>query len=308
MKLVSFVIPVYNNEETISLMHQNIKKEITTRFPELDYEIIFVNDGSRDGSLEQIKKCRQEDQHVKIISFSRNFSQVSAIMAGLEHALGDVMINISADLQDPVEQCSKMIDEWLNGFNVVVSYREARSDSLLNTFTSNIAYRLYKLAIPNMPLGGFDFALLDKKAVKAINSLKESYRFFQSDVLWIGFKVKYLPYTRLKRQFGKSQYTFGRRLSRFINIYVSISYLPIKIMSAIGFFAAFAGLCYAINITYGYFKLNIPFKGWAPIMISILIMGGMNMVMVGVVGQYIWRIYDSVQRKPHYIIDEQEGL
>jgi polyisoprenyl-phosphate glycosyltransferase len=308
MKLISFVIPVYNNAETISLLHQKIENEITSNFPELDYEIVFVNDGSKDNSLEQIKKCRQEDPHVKIISFSRNFSQISAIMAGWQYAKGDAVINISADLQDPVEQCSKMIKEWLDGYNVVISVRETREDSFMNSFTSKIAYRLYKLSIPNMPVGGFDFGLLDRKAVTAINSMTQSYRCYQADMLWIGFKVKYLPYARLKREFGKSQYTFGKRLNRFITLYLSISYLPIKIMSAIGFCTALAGLCYAINITYGYFRFNLPFKGWAPIMISILMIGGMIMFMLGIIGQYIWRIYDVVQHKPHYIIAEQEGV
>jgi len=308
MKLISFVIPVYNNAETISLLHQKIQNEVTVNFPELDYEIVFVNDGSKDTSLEEIKKCRKEDSRVKIIAFSRNFSQISAIMAGWQYAKGDAIINISGDLQDPVEQCSKMIREWLEGYNVVISYREAREDSGINSITSKIAYHLYKLTIPNMPLGGFDFALLDRKAVTAINSLTQSFRSLQVDVLWIGFKVKYLPYVRLKREFGKSQWTFGKRLSKFIQIYLSISYLPIKIMSAVGFFTALAGLSYAINITYGYFKFNIPFKGWAPIMISLLMIGGTIMVMLGVIGQYVWRIYDVVQHKPHYIIAEQDGI
>jgi glycosyltransferase involved in cell wall biosynthesis len=308
MKLVSFVIPVYNNAETITLIHQKIRSEVSSNFPELNYEIIFVNDGSKDNSLEQIKKCRQEDPHVKIISFSRNFSQMSAILAGWQYSKGDAVINMSADLQDPVEQCSKMIKEWLDGYNVVLSVRETREDSFINTLTSKIAYRLYKLSIPNMPVGGFDFTLLDRKALAAINSLTNGFRCLQADVLWIGFKVKNLPYTRLKREFGKSQYTFLLRLNFFIKIYLSISYLPIRIMSAVGFFTALAGATYALSITYAYFMHNTPFNGWAPIMIIILIIGGMLMIMLGIIGEYIWRIYDAVQHKPEYIIAEQEGI
>lgn len=308
MKLVSFAIPVYNNQESLKILHQNIKNEMTANFPDFNYEIVFVNDGSKDNSLKEIKECRASDPNVKYISLSRNFKHIGAINAGIQASKGDAVINMSADLQDPVEQCTKMIKEWLNGYEVVISYREARKDPVLTKVTSKIAYSLFKRELPNMPVGGFDFALLDRKAVNAYNSIQSNIRWFQGDVLRIGFKLKYIPYNRLERPFGKSQFTFRSRLRAFITLYLSISYLPIRLMSVAGFLTASWGFIYAIGIIFTYFAHHTPFKGWAPIMILLLIIGGMIMLMLGIIGEYIWRIYDEVKIKPPYIIAEQDGI
>ena len=305
MKTISFVIPVFQNEGTVTLLYERIVSEMKDQFPDFGYEILFVDDGSTDESLAKLRSLRESDQNVKIITFSRNFGQMAAILAGWKHAIGDAVINISADLQDPVEQCTTMIKEWLQGGEVVISYRHARNDAIVNRVTSRMFYGLIRFTLPQIPPGGFDFALVDRKAIDVINALKERNRFYQGDLLWVGFNLKFIPYERLKREIGKSQYTLARRFGNFISAFINISYLPIRLMSIIGILTSFSGFLYLLTIVYAYYIGKVPFEGWAPIMVLILIIGGLIMLMLGIIGEYIWRIFDNIKSKPHYIIKEK---
>jgi glycosyltransferase involved in cell wall biosynthesis len=304
MKLISIVIPVYQNRETIQLICRDIQSLFTSALASYDFEVIFVDDGSSDGSFDEIKKCMANDSRVRAIQFSRNFGQMAAILAGWKKARGDAVINISADLQDPVAQMSPMIQAWSGGSDIVVSYRINRHDPWFAVICSKLFYRLMRLTFPQMPEGGFDFALIGRKPMDAINQLKERNRFYQGDIFWVGFTSTFLPYTRLKREFGKSQYTFIRRLGNFGIAYLNVSYLPIRCMSFLGFIFFLAGILYSITIVYAYFISETPFVGWAPLMILVLMLGGLTMLMLGIIGEYIWRIYDEVKGRPQYIIKE----
>ena len=304
-KLVSFIIPVYHNEGTLTIISSQITNLMTKELPQLDFEIIFINDGSTDGSWDELKSVNANNKHVKIISFSRNFGQIPGIICGWKEAKGDAVINMSADLQDPVEQAIEMIKNWLAGDEIVISYRIARNDSFFTNLTSKIFYALMKNNVPKMPLGGFDFALLDRKAVNAVNQLNERNRVYQYDVLWLGFKLKFLPYERLVREIGKSQWGFKKRFNYFILSYLYVSYFPIRLMSGIGLITSFTGFIYALIVFFNYFVNKAPFNGWTPLMIVLLIIGGGTMLMLGIIGEYIWRIYDELKNKPHYIIDEK---
>jgi polyisoprenyl-phosphate glycosyltransferase len=302
MKKISIIIPVFNNAESIKILHQEITQILKAHTSPLSYQMIFINDGSTDTSLEILKEVRAQDSSVMVIEFSRNFGQMAGILAGWDLATGDAIINMSADLQDPPSQIALMLQEWEKGNEIVINYRNSRVDSWINVITSKIAYSILKESLPEIPKGGFDFTLLDKKVLEAIKQIKEKNRFFQGDILWVGFKIKYLPYNRLERKFGKSGYSFSKRFGNFLVAYLNISYTPIRIMSLIGFMTSFSGLLYATTVVYSYFVHQTPFKGWAPIMMVLLIMGGIIMVMLGVIGEYIWRIYDEVKRRPNYII------
>lgn len=304
MKKISVVIPVYNNEGSLALLTGRLIQSIKSYNPLFAYELVFINDGSKDKSLEVLYKLRTQDDNIVVINFSRNFGQMAGILAGWAHASGDAVINISADLQDPPEQITLMLGEWEKGNEIVINYREARQDNVSSAFTSKIAYKLFKYSLPSLPPGGFDYALLDRKPMNAINSIPEKNRFYQGDILWVGFTIKYLPYVRVKREHGKSGYNFTKRFGNFMTAFLNVSYFPIRLMSLIGFVTAATGFIYSITILYAYLFHETPFQGWAPIMMVLLIVGGLLMIMLGIIGEYIWRIYDEVKHKPNYIIKD----
>ena len=301
MSHISICFAVYQNQDSLEILYKRIVAEMENNFSPHTFELLFVNDGSKDNSLSVLMALREKDPRVKIISFSRNFGQGPAIIAGWKYAKGDVVVNMAADLQDPPDQVPRMIREWENGNEIVVSYRKSHKTSLLNKITSRL---FFKLVLPGAPSGGFDFALLDRKAVNAINQLKERNRFYHYDILWAGFRVKFIPYHKAKREHGKSAYNFTKRFAMFVKAYVNVSYLPLRIMTFLGFLFAFLGLLYAINIFYAYFAYKTPFSGWAPIMILLLFIGGLIMVMLGILGEYVWRIFDEVKGRPTFVIKD----
>ena len=304
MKKISVVIPVYNNEGSLKILYDRLVSTIKGYSNTFSYELIFINDGSKDKSFSVLKTIQESDPSVVLINFSRNFGQMAGILAGWKYATGDAVINISADLQDPPEQIEKMLREWENKNEIVINYRESRDDEVSSALTSKLAYRLFRYSLPTLPPGGFDYALLDRKAMDAINSIREKNRFYQGDILWIGFTIKYLPYIRQKREHGKSAYNFVKRFGNFMTAFLNVSYFPIRLMSFIGFLTATTGFIYSLTILFAYYFHKTPFQGWAPIMMILLIIGGMLMIMLGIIGEYIWRIYDEVKYKPNYIIKD----
>lgn len=302
---ISFVIPVYNNQGSIQLTFNDIAQLVSEKLRGFTLEVIFVNDGSADGSLAEIKDLKKDQAAVKYLSFSRNFGQVPAIIAGAKVSTGDITIIMSADRQDPIALVEQMVEEWKAGNKIVIGSREDREDNFFAKLTSNIFYSLIHLGNNKIPRGGFDFVLLDRAALNAYNSINEHNRFFQGDILWLGFPVKFIPYKRLERKIGKSQWSFSKKLKYFIDGLINTSYFPIRLFSLLGFFTSFSGFIYAIVIMFNRFFNNIPFKGWAPIMMLILIIGGMIMLMLGIIGEYIWRIYDEVRNRAVYIVEEE---
>lgn len=301
---ISFIIPVYRNEGSIMPTYDKVSALFKNGVLDFEYELCFIDDGSDDKSLEELKQLRAKDTQVKIISFSRNFGQVPAIIAGLKVVSGNAVIIMSADLQEPVELISNMIEQWKLGNEIVICNRMAREDGFLSDTSSKFFYKLIKIVNPRMPQGGFDFMLLDAKAVVELNKIDERNRFFQGDILWLGFNVKIMQYKRLKRTIGRSQWTLSKKIKYFIDGLLNTSYMPIRFMSLAGMMLSIIGFLYAVVIVYNRFIHNIPFKGWAPIMILILIIGGMIMLMLGIIGEYIWRIYDETRNRPQYIIKE----
>ncbi|MEZ4877539.1 MAG: glycosyltransferase family 2 protein [Flavobacterium sp.] len=302
MKL-SFVIPVYRNEGSLIPTFTIIKDLVTKN--KFEYELIFVNDGSDDNSFEELKELFKIDSNVKVLSFSRNFGQVAAVIAGLKEVTGDVVISMSADLQEPIELIEQMVQKWQEGNEIVICHRTDREDGFIANNTSKIFYKLMKYVNPKMPNGGFDFLLLDKKAVNVLNQIDERNRFFQGDVLWLGFNTAFIPYRRIKRAIGKSQWTLSKKIKYFIDGLLNTSYVPIRLMSFLGLCFSFVGFLYSLIIIYSRFVNNTPFNGWAPIMILLLIIGGMIMVMLGIIGEYVWRAYDETRKRPIYIIKDK---
>jgi glycosyltransferase involved in cell wall biosynthesis len=302
MKL-SFVIPVFRNEGSIISTHEKLAALLIPL--QIEPEFIFVNDGSDDNSIEELLALHDRDSGVKVISFSRNFGQVAAIIAGLKEVSGDAVVIMSADLQEPIELIDEMITKWEAGNEIVIGHRMDREDGFIANKASSIFYKLMKHVNPKMPKGGFDFMLIGKKALLVLNQIDERNRFFQGDILWLGFNTAFIPYTRLKRTIGKSQWTLAKKLKYFIDGLLNTSYVPIRLMSLLGIGFSFFGFIYALIIAYSRFVHKTPFTGWAPIMILILIIGGLIMLMLGIIGEYVWRTYDETRKRPLYIIKDK---
>ena len=302
---VSFVVAVYQNEGAISKTHEKIAGVFADRLKAHQYEVIFIDDGSTDGSLEEIRKLRASDPHVKGLTFTRNFGQMAAMLAGFKEATGDAVINISADLQDPVDLIPEMVDKWIAGSEIVICHRTDRADTWLAKTYSSLAYGMLRMAIPQMPSGGFDFVLMDRKVMDEFNAIDVRHRFFQGDLLWTGYRTSLIPYERQKRTIGKSQYNFGKKLKNFLDAMLDASYLPIRFISLVGLLTSGLGVLYSISIVFAWARGHTPFDGWAPLMIAILLIGGLIMVMLGVVGEYVWRINEEVRKRPNYIVRDR---
>ena len=304
MKRISFVIPVYRNERAVTATYEQIRQMCAADLSAYACEMVFIDDGSDDGSLPELLALRARDANVRVVSFTRNFGQMAAILAGFKQASGELVVQLSADLQDPISLVPRMVAEHERGAEVVVCHREHREDGLSNRITSRVFYGILRISFPQMPAGGFDYILLDRKVVDAFNAVEVRNRFFQGDILWFGYKTTFLPYTRARRAIGRSQYTFSKRLKNSIDAILDSSYLPIRFISLVGVLTALVGFLYAVDIVYERLQHDIPFTGWAPIMILVLVIGGLLMLMLGIIGEYVWRIYDEVKGKPNYIVRE----
>lgn len=301
---ISFVVAVYHNEGALTKTHEKIQSVFSNELTHHEYEIVFVDDGSKDGSLQEILNLREQDPRVKVITFTRNFGQMAAMLAGFKEATGDAIINISADLQDPVELIPQMVEKWQGGSEIIICHRTDRSDTLFSKLFSRLAYGVLRISLPQIPPGGFDFVLMDRKVMDEFNAIDVRHRFFQGDLLWTGYRTSFIPYVRLKRTIGKSQYNFGKKLKNFLDAVLDASYLPIRFISLVGLITSALGVLYSASIVYSWLR-GETLAGWAPIMITILLVGGVIMVMLGVIGEYVWRINEEVRKRPNYVIREK---
>lgn len=303
----SIVIPVYFNEGSLTETYRILREEVMAKNPGKSCEVIFVDDGSGDGSLAELIAIKDKfpDETIKVVKLTRNFGQVSAIRAGYQLAQGNCVINISADLQDPPELINQMLDHFYNdGYEVVICTRQAREETFFKKKTSSLFYRIIRrLSFPEMPAGGFDFVLIGEKAKKVILDRPEANPFWQGQILWPGYKTKFIPYTRRKREVGTSCWTFSRKIKYLIDGIMSYSYFPLRLISVLGTLLALGGFLYAVFIFFAKLLGQVPVPGWAPLMIVILVLSGIQMLMLGVIGEYLWRTLDQVRNRPPYIVE-----
>lgn len=305
--IISIIIPVYCNEESLKELYKFINDEVIIKNENIQFEIIFVDDGSNDNSFKILQDIYCENRpKVKVIKFSRNFGQAAAWSAGLNYCSGNYAVIISADLQDPPELINTMIEiVHNNNSDIVIANREGRDESLFRVITSKIFYSIMRLlSFKNMPLGGFDYFLISRRVINIIVNDKDSNPFIQGKVLYAGFQPVFIPYRRRKRPYGKSKWTFSLKINMLLDAILSYSYLPIRIMSVMGLLISAAGFLYAIIIIISYFHNNVPFPGWAPLMILILVLSGFQMLMLGIIGEYLWRTLDQTRGRFKYIIDK----
>lgn len=303
---ITVVVSVFNNAPSLEETCRQIMEVHQQEFNDLNLEVLFVNDGSKDDSWAELTRLKElHKETLTLVNLSRNFGQLGAMMAGFNHAKGDAVICISADLQDPVSLMGRMVNYWRSGTEIVVCYRQSRNDGLLKRLFSGLAYSVARISCPELPKGGTDYWLMSSKVCKMLCSFKGRHNPLNGYLLSVGFSKAFIPYTRVERKFGKSGYTFAKRLKIVIDFLVDSSYLPIRFMSGMGAFIAFSGVIYSLLIVYAWIMHKTPFPGWAPLMIMLLIVGGMIMIMLGVIGEYIWRIYDNTRDFPLFIVDEK---
>jgi polyisoprenyl-phosphate glycosyltransferase len=305
-KMISVVVPVYNNEPTLEETCRQIIEVHAAHFSDLSLQMIFVNDGSKDGSWKELLRLRKVySDKITLVDLSRNFGQLGALFAGFHQAEGDAVICVSADLQDPISLMSRMVTYWKNDTEIVICHREKRDDGFFTRVFSSLAYSIARLSYAELPKGGFDYWLMSRRVCKLLCSFKGRHNFLQGYLLSVGYSKAFIPYTRLQRKAGTSGYSFWKKIKIIVDFFVDSSYLPIRFMSGLGTCLAISGLIYSLAIVYGWMRHKTPFPGWAPIMIMVMIVGGMIMIMLGVIGEYIWRIYDNCKDFPLFIVNEK---
>ncbi len=304
MKKFSIVIPVYFNAESIPQLVLRFQK-LEEKLQGYEFAFIFVDDGSKDDSVLSLKKEQEKDSRIKIIKLSKNYGSMIAIQAGLAYANGDCVGVISADLQDPPEILVDMVKIWETGKKVVLGVRESRHDPFFGKLFSYLYYRILDVwALPGYPKGGFDCMVFDRSVVEQVRHMKEKNTNIMNLIFWLGYDRAFIPYTRQKRMYGKSRWTFSKKWKLFFDSFIAFSYAPIRFMSFIGIFVAGISFSYGIIIVILALLHHVPIRGYAALATLISFFCGTIMVMLGMIGEYLWRILDEVRKRPLYIVDE----
>ena len=303
MKKLSIVIPVYFNQDNLYPLYDDIKAKIIDII-DFEYELVFVDDGSQDKSWDVLQELAKKDPNIKLYKLSRNFGSHAAILCGISNSTGDCVVIKAADLQEPTEIILQMYDSWLQGNNVVLAVRRDREDTSL---FSNLYYNMTrKLALPNMPKGGFDIFLLDRKVVKVIELMDERNSAITGQVLWSGFKTSEIYYTRKERIIGKSRWTLKKKLRLVFDTLFSFSSFPITAVSGIGVVSCLISIIWSCVILVGKLLGTIEIEGFTSLMIFQLLSFGITMLTLGVLGNYLWRSFDATRNRPVYIVEDKK--
>jgi len=305
MALYSIVIPLYNEEEVVEECIKRVGG--VCRMLEGDYEIIFVNDGSADKTVELTLAACQANPKIKLLSFSRNFGHQIAITAGMDHAKGDAVIVMDADLQDPPEVIPKLINRYNEGYDVVYAVRsERKGETIFKRWTSKVFYRFLRFMCNiDIPVDTGDFRLISRKVCDVMKSLTERNRYVRGLVSWVGFKQAAVEYVREERFAGETKYPLRKMLKLSMDGITSFSTKPLTLSKNLGFVTAAAGFIYMIIVILNKFVFGKTVAGWASLAVLILLIGGIQLIMLGVVGEYIARIFDESKNRPLYIIEDK---
>lgn len=301
----SIIAPIFNESGNLPDLYRRLKEVLESAGE--PWEIILVNDGSTDDSAELIRNYASQDSRVKPVIFARNFGHQIAVTAGLDYSRGDAVVIIDSDLQDPPELILDLIAKWKEGYQVVYAVREEREgESWFKLFTASLFYRLISsITDVKIPLDAGDFRLLDRMVVNVLNQMREKHRFLRGMSSWVGFRQTGVPYRRAARQIGETKYPF-RKMSRLaINAVTSFSYFPLQLATYIGFVAAgLSILSIPVVIAIRLWGTQTPLLGQATTLIAVLFLGGAQLISLGILGEYIGRLYDEAKGRPLYIVLE----
>lgn len=306
--LLSVIAPVYKEEKNIPIFYKRVKKTIEKIG--IRHEIIFIDDGSPDRSALALRAIALKDKSVKVIRFSKNFGHQAAITCGLDSARGDAVVTIDTDLQDPPEVIEEMVKAWERGAEVVFARRRARKDGFFKRATARIFYRVIdRLSETDIPLDAGDFRLMNKNAAEAMRQMREHSRFIRGMASWVGFRQATVEFDRDERKFGKTNYPFRKMLKLALDGIFSFSHKPLKAASWLGIATTIGGLAYAGYAVWE--KVAHPdrvVQGWTSLIVIVLVISGVQLIILGVIGEYLGRVYTESQNRPLYIVSEKINL
>lgn len=304
MSKLSIIIPVYYNEDTLMDLYQDMKEKILGKLE--DYELVFVDDGSGDDSWKVMLEIHSMDSHVRLVHLSRNFGEHSALLAGLSVCTGDCAVTKQADLQEDSTLILEMYESWKRGNKVVLAVRRSRDENRVKVFFANLYYLMVrKFVNKNMPEGGCDCYLVDRKVIEVLRLLDEKNSSLTLQVLWAGFRTDMVYFDRKDREKGKSRWTLAKKIKLVMDSMMSFSYVPIRMMTYIGFLFDLFALIMFISVLVEYFTKGVPLAGWSSLMCVILLSAGLILSMLGILGEYLWRTLDASRKRPPFIIEEE---
>lgn len=304
MSKLSIVVPVYYNEFNLKPLYEDIKKKFIDVI-DFDYEIILVDDGSKDKSWNVIQELVALDKNVKAFHLSRNFGSHAAILCGLSHASGDCAVVKAADLQEPTELLLEMYQKWCQGNRVVLAVREGREDKSI--FSELYYWMTRKVALPKMPRHGFDVFLVDRKVIEVLERLDEKNSAITGQILWSGFQTAEIKYLRKEREIGKSRWTLKKKVRLVSDTLFSFSTVPISFITGVGFLSLAGSLLWAVIVLITKITMGIDVEGFTTLFIFQLFSFGVTMMTLGVLGGYLWRTFDASRNRPVYIVEKEIG-
>mgnify|MGYP002531340656 CR=1 FL=1 len=304
-KLLTAIVPCYNEEEALPFFYAEISR-VAAEMQAVDFEFLFINDGSKDGTLRILRELALKDKRVRYVSFSRNFGKESAMFAGFEHAKGDYIAVMDADLQDDIDVIDKFVDEYYNGSQIVYGVRKSRkTDTFFKRTTAIAFYKLMRMMGVELVYNHADYRLMSKRAVEELEQYKEVNLFLRGLVPLIGFESSVVEYDRGKRYAGESKYPLKKMIFFAIDGITSTSVKPIRMITALGFITAFISVIFLIYVIIGHL-IGHTVLGWTTIIVLVCLFGGMQIMCIGIVGEYVGKIYLETKKRPRYIVEEKK--
>jgi glycosyltransferase involved in cell wall biosynthesis len=305
---LSIIIPMFNEEDVLAPLFERLVP-VLERLGE-SFEIICVDDGSSDRTAEIVRSRSAKDPRIKLIGFSRNFGKEAALTAGLDHARGDAVIPLDADLQDPPELIGALVGKWREGYDVVYGLRASRDRDTLHTrLSAQLFYALMRrMAGIDMPSNAGDFRLMDRRVVDALKGLREHNRFMKGLFAWIGFRQVAVPYERPERAAGRTKFNYWKLWNFAIDGFTGFSTLPLRLAGYVGFLTALTSLVYGAYLVIRTLVSGVDVPGYASLMVAVLFLGGLQLIVLGVIGEYLGRSYTEAKKRPLYIVRERMGL
>lgn len=301
---ISVVIPIFNEEKIIVQLYERLSKAVASITQ--SYELIFVNDGSKDDSLVELKKIANVDNKVFFVNFSRNFGHQIAVTAGLKYAKGNAIVIIDGDLQDPPELIPELYTKYKEGYKIVGAKRISRKgETFAKKITAKAYYRILKrITHVDIPVDTGDYRLIDRKVVDAINAMDEPDKYIRGQVAWTGFKTTFVNFERDERKFGKTGYSFKKMTKFAIDGITSFSNYPLKIASYFGFLVSGFAFVMVVYVLLSKYVFHNAVEGWPSLMLTILFLGGVQLICLGIIGEYLWRIMNNVRSRPLFIVED----
>ncbi|HEY2773596.1 MAG TPA: glycosyltransferase family 2 protein [Candidatus Binatia bacterium] len=304
---LSVVIPIFNEEETLEKLYERLSAALAATGE--SFEVVFVNDGSRDASERILREFHARDPRFKSIHFSRNFGHQTAITCGLDHAHGQAVVAMDGDLQDPPEVLPDLLRLWRQGYEVVYAVRQKRKEGVLKRTAYKAFYWLLRrVSYLDIPLDSGDFSLIDRRVIDILRSMPERNRFVRGLRTWAGFRQIGYEYAREARFAGQSKYSLAQLMKLAFDGLVSYSYVPLRLVSNVGFLVSMTALAYMAYLLIARLFGGTPIQGWTSTVVILLFLGGIQLLSLGVIGEYVGRIFEEVKRRPHYVVREKVGL